>query len=177
MTSPLLSGIVKQRNWSNEELTAAGFAKYERKKQLVMARALPANEAPLTIVWPLETLVVDTGYIICYDPAQGIRPALSDYDYWPVRPDIFERSYQVWDEPDWIPSLAEDHLMRLGCKPYFKSQGLWARRLTASIHVQSLESQEVVLVPVGNWLAIGPLGEPWYIDDINFQNRYRPIGP
>jgi hypothetical protein len=176
MTSPALPEIVKQRQWSDEELCAAGFAPYERKKQLVMARVLPAAEAPLTIIWPLETIVVEAGYILCYDPAEGIRPALAEYDLWPVRPDMFALSYKVWDEPTWSPSPAEDHLMRLGCNPYFKAQKIWARRLPTSMYVQSVESPVPVLVSAGNWLAIGVLGEPWYIEDSTFQHRYT-VGP
>src|SRR5258705_7219266 len=94
MTPHPLSDVIKQRDWSAEALVTAGFAEYHRKKQLLMTRILPATEAPLIIVWPMETIVVEAGYVICYDPAQGIRPALSNYDYWPVRPDIFERSYK-----------------------------------------------------------------------------------
>ena len=172
MSSDLLSGIIKQRDWADEELITAGFARYERKKQLVMTRILPAAEAPLTIVWPLESLVIDAGYVICYDPAQGIRSALGDYDYWPVRPDIFERTYKTWDEPGWVASRAEAHLMDLGCKPHFKAEGIWAKKVATDLHIQSVESPQPVLVPAGKWLAIGSLGEPWYIEDATLQSRY-----
>ncbi len=164
--------VIRPQMWSDEELAAQGFQRYDRKKQLVMARALPETEAPLVFEWPLETLVIEAGYMICYDPGQDERPALNDYDHWPVEPAIFERTFRKWDDADWTPSPAERHLMRCGCAPYFKVEPVWAKKLIADTYVQSLESREPVLVPAGFWLAIGAMGEPWYIDGQTFRYRY-----
>jgi len=172
-----LSDVTKQRAWTDSELLSAGFARYERKKQLVMAKPLSADESPMTFAWPLETIVVEVPYIICYDPGQGILPALNDYDCWPVRPDLFERIYQAWDEPGWTPSPAVTHLMRLGCKPYFKTESIWAKKLDMPTLVQSMESRQPVLIPEGQWLAIGAMGEPWYLDDETFRERYNAGKP
>ena len=164
--------VIKQRSWSDEELVAAGFNRYARKKQLVMARTLPEAEAPMTFVWPHETLVVEAGYVICYYPGPVERPTLNDYAHWPVRADIFERTFRAWDEAQWTPTSTERHLMRCGCAPYFKVEGIWARLLVEDTLVQSIESSQPVLVPAGMWLAIGALGEPWYIDDPTLRARY-----
>ncbi len=163
---------IRQRPWTEEELKAAGFQYYWRQKQIVLARELPPNEAPKTIKAPWATLVADAGEIICYSPSYEARPTLDDYDHWPVRREIFEADYAPWDEPDRTTTPAEMHLLRQGCKPYYKRAGVWARRLTKPTYVHSLESTEPVLYPPGAWLLIGSQGEPWATDDQSFRSRY-----
>ncbi len=168
-----MTEILKQRDWTEEELYEAGFQYYERIKQIVMARVLPEAEAPLTIVLnEFETVEVEAGYVICYEPGQFLRARLNDYPHWPVHPDIFDRSYTVWNEPGWQASVPEKHLRRYGCKPYYKSEGAWAKEALEPTPVQSLESKQPILVPVGQWLLISPWGEPWYVDAATFYARY-----
>ena len=167
-----MSELIQQKIWSLEELAASGFAPYQRKKQLVMARRVPEIESPMIIEFPLETLIVDTNWIICYDPGQDQLSTLNDYEHWPVRIDIFERSYRFWDEANWLPTSAQQHLMQYGGKPFFKIAQVWAKKLAQNTSIQSIESPQPVLVPAGFWLLIGASGEPWYIDESTFFSRY-----
>jgi hypothetical protein len=165
--------IIKQRAWTEAELRAAGFQHYARRKQVVMARALPEAESPLRIVLSTqETVVVQAPYVICYDPGESVRASLSEYPQWPVRPDMFENSYSAWDEIDWQPAPPQKHLLNFGCKPYFKHQGVWAKRLTKPAYVQSIESMAPVLVPAGDWVLVGSLDGPYYMTDELLRARY-----
>ncbi len=169
-----MAEVIKQHDWTEAELAAAGFQYYDRIKQLIMARVLPESEAPLTIVLSeFETTEVEAGYIIVYEPGHYLRARLNDYRHWPVHPDIFSRSYTAWDEPDHQATPQEKHLRRYGCKPYYNSDGVWAKELMEGTWLQSLESKEPVLVPPGEWLLIGTMGEPWYTDAATFYARYQ----
>ena len=162
--------IIQQRQWTDDELRAAGFTYYERKKQLVMVRMM--GEDSKRIRMTLETLEVGKGYVLCYDPGHVVRPNPDDYDHWPVRPDIFKATYRAWDVANWSPSAPEQHLLRLGCSPYYKFTGMWAKLVTEPIRVKSIESSEGVEVPAGMWLAIGTMGEPWYMTEDKLRARY-----
>lgn len=164
--------VLRQRAWTDDELRAAGFRYYERKKQLVMVRELPASEAPVEMDLAVDKVIVPAGYLICYDPGQAIHAALADYDAWPVEPGIFASTYRAWDEPDWAPNETERRLIELGCRPYYKASGVWAKRLNEPMAVQSRESPEPVLVERGAWVAVGSEGEPWPIANEAFRERY-----
>jgi hypothetical protein len=164
--------VIKQKEWSERELTRLGFARYERKKQLVMVRPLRESESPMTFHWPNETFSVEAGYMICYAAGDSPRTALNDYDHWPVRPDMFDLTYRAWDDHNWTPTPPEQHLLSFGSKPYYKVAPVWAKQLTSPQYVQSVESVAPVLVGSGFWVLIGPMGEPWYQDDDNFRSRY-----
>ncbi len=167
--------VIKKKKWSKEDLIAHGFQYHERKKQLVMARVLPPDEAPKTIVTAWDTLVAQAGYVICYDPGDVVWPALDDYNHWPCEPYIFRDTYRPWDEPDWKPSPTEAHLMSLGCKPCYKVTGVWAKKLTEETFVQSIESPRPVRVPPGVWIGIGIEGEPYAMSDRSFRSRYQMV--
>src|SRR5262249_40379849 len=115
------------------------------------------------------------GYMICYDAGDGhVRSALDDYHHWPVEPRIFLKTYRKWDNKDtWQPNPAEKHLMKLGCNPFFKFAGVWAKRLKKPTWLQSLESVEPILMPVGGWVTIGIEGEPTSMTEAEFRKRYR----
>ncbi|MCU0499542.1 MAG: hypothetical protein MUF87_19505 [Anaerolineae bacterium] len=164
--------ILKQRPWTEIELRAQGFAYYERKKQLVLAGRLPSTRAPLPILYDFETVYAQAGDVICFTPTEQIRKSIMDYTHWSVKPDIFRETYRIWDAPHWTPNAGVQHLMRHGCRPYYKHQGVWAKQLTEPLTLQSLESAEPTEVPVGAWLAIGSQGEPWHIAPENFYERY-----
>lgn len=161
--------VLRQRNWTEVELRAAHFHYYEPRKRVVMVQVLKDT---IHIKMTLETLVARTGSVICYDPGAARRERLEDYDHWPVRADLFQKTYRPWREPDWHPNAAESHLMQLGCLPYYKHTGVWAQRLTRPIYLQSLESPQPVLVPPGRWLCIGSQGEPYHMNDQEFRERY-----
>lgn len=164
--------VLRQREWTEEELNAAGFRYYQRRKQVVMARELTAEEAPKIIHAPWATLVAEAGAMIVYNPTYDAQPSIDDYEHWPVQPELFYETYAPWDEPDRTTTPAEMHLLAEGCKPYYKFAGAWARRLTEPAFIQSLESPEPILLPAGAWLCVGTRGEPWGQNDVQFRARY-----
>jgi hypothetical protein len=164
--------VIRQKRWTKQELVDSGFRYYARKKQIVMARMLPPEEAPMTIVTPWDTLVATAGYVICYEPGDVVWPSLEDYPHWPVQPRHFRETYARWSDKTWRPSPTEAHLMKLGCKPFYKFAGVWAKRLNQETMVQTLESPEPVPLPRGVWLAIGIEGEPYSLADKAFRSRY-----
>ncbi len=161
--------ILQQRNWTEAQLRAAGFEYFLKRKLLVMARELTHTRR---IDVSLETLVAQPGDILCFDPGDKRRKSLNDYDHWPVRGDLFQSVYRPWDERNWQPNAAEQHLLKHGCRPYYKVSGVWARRLRRSMLIQSLESPHPVKVPAGYWLCIGSQGEPYHMSDRKFHERY-----
>lgn len=165
--------ILKQRQWTQQELINAGFRPYERRKSVVLARELLPAEGPKRIKTAWDTLMAYPGYMICYDVEDGKRRAgLDAYDHWPVDPAIFRKTYRKWNDTAWKPNPAEHHLLDLGCKPYFKHAGVWAKKLARPGWIQSKESLEAVLVPVGGWLTIGIEGEPTSMTETEFHKRY-----
>ena len=167
-----ISTILKQRKWADEELSAAGFRYYPARKQLVMARVLPEEEAPATIPSAYGPLVAQAGHIICYLPGHQPVSNLEAYHHWPVVPETFQKQYAPWDKPGWQPNPAEQHLMQNGCNPYYKTAGVWAKCLQESMLVQSLESLEPMEAPPGAWLCIGMAGEPYIVTEAEFRRRY-----
>ena len=161
--------VLKQRNWTDEELQAANFRYYDVRKRLVMAKVL--NETT-DIQITLEVLVAGEGDIICYTPGSEAKDDLDDYDHWPVRRDLFRQNYRAWDEPGWQPNAAELHLLSRGCRPFYKKVGVWAQCMRYPLYIQSLESPRPVLLPPGRWLCIGAQGEPYHMNDHEFRSRY-----
>lgn len=168
-----MAQVIKQRDWTEAELEAQGFDQYERKKELIMARRLPASEAPKRIITSSgDRLVAYAGDMICFVPGGRPSTSLDDYDHWPVDPDIFKRTYQAWDEWDWQPSESEKRLMELGCKPYYKVADVWAKKLDTAAYIQSLEHEKPELVKAGRYVVIGAEGEPYSMDNGTFLRRY-----
>jgi len=165
--------VIKQQEWTEQQLVRAGFEKYDRIKQVVMTRRLPEREAPLVIntEWG-EELVAQTGYAICYRAGEVIQPTLNDYYHWPVEPYIFDDTYRPWDQRDWKPTKTEAHLMELGCRPFYKMASVWAKEVTHPIWMQSPEHREPVQVDAGRFLVIGARGEPYTMGIEEFWSRY-----
>jgi hypothetical protein len=166
--------IIRQKNWTEDELRAQGYDYYERKKEVIMARELAAIEAPLMIISSKgEKLTAHAGYMICYRPGDIVRPGREFYDHWPVEPDIFARTYKPWSQKDWQPTPTESHLMSLECQPYYKATGVWAKQLRTDTYVQGLEHQEPVKVRTGTYIAIGVEGEPYSMGSSTLHSRYQ----
>ncbi len=165
--------VIKQQKWTEPELNRAGFEKFDRIKQVVMARRLPESEAPLLIQteWG-EELVAETGYAICYSAGEVIQSKLSDYYHWPVEPYIFDDTYRPWDQRQWQPTPTEQHLKELGCRPFYKLASVWAKEITHPIWMQSPEHREPVEVGPGRYLVIGARGEPYTMSIDEFNSRY-----
>jgi hypothetical protein len=165
--------IIRQRNWTEEELKDHGYHYYERRKQITMARKLPDDSPPVSIINEHgETLVAQPGYIICYEAGERAFDTLDEYPHWPVEPGIFARTYKRWEEEDWEPDPAEKRLIELGCRPYYKSVGVWAKKLTEDVLLQSIEHTEPVKVKTGSYIAIGMDGEPYHIGERTLHSRY-----
>lgn len=162
--------VLRQRQWTEEELRASRLRYYAPRKDRVMARVL---QVPTEVKTTLEVLAADEGDIMIYDSGDGQRRArIEEYDHWPVRHDLFRKTYRTWDEPGWKPNPAEIHLIAHGCRPYYKHAGVWATRLKKPAYIQSLESPRPVQVPPGRWLVIGLEGEPYHMADDKFRERY-----
>jgi hypothetical protein len=164
--------VIRQHQWTEQELLSQGFHYISRRKQRILAARLPESRAPLPIDYEMETVYADAGDVICFEPGTERKANILQYNHWSVKPDIFLATYQCWDEPRWTPTPAELHLMKHGCRPYYKFKGAWAKQLTQPVYVQSLESPEPVLIPVGVWLMIGESGDPWTIGEDTLLRRY-----
>ncbi|MEQ8672626.1 MAG: hypothetical protein RLP44_12020 [Aggregatilineales bacterium] len=169
--------IVRQRNWTEDELKAQGYSYYERKKDVVLARKLPDSEAPKTIRTAQgDTLIAQEGYIICYSSSEGEFDSLEKFVQWPVEPSIFAKTYKRWDDPDWQPDPAQLKLIALGCKPYYKFVGVWVKKAKDDVLLQSLEHAEPVKVKTGQYIAIGSDGEPYSMGENTLHSRYKSSG-
>jgi hypothetical protein len=93
-------------------------------------------------------------------------------DHWPVGPEIFKETTWAWDDWDWQPSPPEKRLMALGCKPYYKVAGVWAKELDEATYIKSLEQEKPELVKPGRYVVIGQEGEPYSMDRSAFVRRY-----
>lgn len=169
-----MTEVIRQRSWTKKQLRAAGFQYFERRKELIMVRELPAAEAPKQIVSSCdEPLVVEAGYMICYSPGKTRQSDLDAYEQWPVEPEIFDDTYSPWDETAWKPTPAVKHLMKLGCQPYYKSSGVWAKKVDEPCTIQSLESEKPFQVEIGWIVVIGVNGEPYSMTEDSFTSRYQ----
>ena len=170
--------VIRQRDWTEQELGLAGFKQFERIKQVVMARRLSDAEAPMRIKteWD-EELIAEVGYAICYRAGDVIQPTLKDYYHWPVEPYVFDNTYRPWDQREWHPSQTEQHLMDLGCRPFYKMANVWAKEVTHLIWMQSPEHEEPVQVGPGRYLVIGSEGEPYTMSIAEFFSRYEREEP
>lgn len=164
--------VIRQKQWSETELIAQGFRYYPSRRQVSLVRRLPAEEAPMFIQTDWDTLVAEAGYYIAYRAGDDLRARLEDYSPRPIRPDIFKISYAPWNDIKWKPSPTETHLLNLGCQPYYKRVGVWAKRLTTEALVQSMESREPSIVPPGAWVCVGIQGEPWSTTGEWIRSRY-----
>jgi hypothetical protein len=169
-----MSEVIQPKKWTDEQLKEAGFKQYARRKVLIMARLLPAHEAPLEIKTDQgDTIVAQAGYMICYDAGDTVHQNLRDFYHWPVEPKIFEATYREWDEKlEMTPAM--QRLVELGCKPYYKTAGVWAKDLEQDVYIQSLEHAKPVLVQKDRYVAIGAEGEPYHMSEKSFHNRYDP---
>lgn len=169
-----MSEVYESKKWTKEELKELGFKQYARRKNVIMARRLPSSEAPLEIKTDQgDTIIAQADYMICYNAGDTVLPQLRDYHHWPVEPNIFNATYKEWDEPiELTPPMK--HLMKLGCQPYYKAAGVWAKDLDEDVYIQSLEHEKPVLVQKDRYLAIGSEGEPYHLSDTSFNSRYDP---
>ncbi len=161
--------VLRQREWTEEQLMQAGFRKYNRRPNLIMAHPINVGAEVDT---DYETLSIGSKHMMCYNPGEVVHDSLTAYEHWPVRMDIFTNDYRDWEFPQWSPTPPQKRLMSFGCKPYYKIAGVWAARLKRPIFVQSIESPQPVEIPAGAWLCIGGMGEPYSMPEDEFVKRY-----
>ena len=170
--------VLKQRDWTENELYEAGFNYYQRDKRLVLARELPPEEAPLKMKYQDDELIATAGYMICFRESWRKRKSLYDYYHWPVAGDHFADLYEEWDEP-WKPNRGQRHLLSLGCKPYFNTAGVWAKKLTHPQWIFGTEHDEPFEVPAGAWLLLAAkgsaMGAPYWCEDKGFHSRFKLV--
>ncbi len=164
--------VIRQRKWTEAELTAAGFRYFERRKQRLLAGRLPASHAPLVVQYSEGVGYAEAGDVLCFEPGDSVRAHILDYTYWSVKAEIFASTYRRWDGAEMPMSAPEQHLYRHGCRPYYKFRGAWAKKVTQPTWMQSLESPEPQLLQPGVWLLVGDTGEPWHAPDDAFRRRY-----
>jgi len=149
---------------------------YKRRKQVVLAREIQPNEAPLKITYNNDVLIATAGYMICFQAGWFRKKSLYDYFHWPVAPGHFADLYVDWDEPGWKPKRGQKHLLSLGCKPYYNAVGVWAKKLDQPQVIQGVEHKEPFEVPKGAWLLIGArgsaMGAPYWTSGKGFQKRF-----
>jgi hypothetical protein len=172
MTAVVRDKVYVQWQWTDEALIADGFQSCQPIKRLVMARRLPADEAPKIIESDGETLTAEAGYWIAYVAGKTLKATLDEYEPRPIEPHIFAETYRPWDEPDQTLTVTQAHLQQLGCQSYYKFANIWAKQLSTETWIQGMESDEPVLTPAGEWLCIGAGGEPWSVTDEWFQTHY-----
>jgi len=164
--------ILRQRAWTDQELLDEGFRFYKRIKHVVLARELPPEEAPLKIIYNGDVLIATAGYMICFSAGWLRKRSLYDYFHWPVIADQFAELYREWDDPTWKPKWGEKHLMSLGCKPYYNSAGVWAKRLEHPQMILGLEHDKPFEVGAGNWLLIDSKGAPYWGVNKGFSKKF-----
>lgn len=164
--------VYQQRPWTDQQLVMMGFRYYQPVKRITMARPLPPEEAPKVIKTSWDTITAQAGYMIAYTAGDRVKEKLDDYDPRPIEPHIFDMTYKAWDDADWTPTPAEGHLIKLGCVPFHKVVGVWAKKLKHDTWVQSMESSKPSLAPAGAWLCVGVAGEPWTVQEDWFKTRY-----
>ena len=164
--------VYVQRQWTDQELIADGFLYYRPVKRVTMVRMLPPEEAPKTMKAAGNTITAEAGYWIAYAAGKVLKTALDDYKPRPIEPQIFAETYRPWDEPQEQLTPTQAHLQQLGCRPYYKTAGVWAKQLDAETKVQGIESAQPSLAPKGAWLCVGMEGEPWSITEDWFKTHY-----
>jgi hypothetical protein len=101
--SPPTATIYRQRPWTPVELTRKSFRYYLPLKRVSLVRRLPAEEAPLTIKTPYDTVIAEAGDYIAYVAGDVLHEGLLDYDPRPIEPHIFDATYLPWDDATWKP--------------------------------------------------------------------------
>ena len=165
-----------QQHWSAQELMTDGFLAYRSAKRVTMVRRVPLETALKTRKTSKNAIITEAECWIAYEVEGVLKETLNDYKPRPIGPKIFAETYHRWDEPDWHPTPIEAYLRRLGCQPYYKITGVWAKQLAAETWIQSRESAAPSLVPKGAWLCIGMEGEPWSMMEALFEALYLTPG-
>lgn len=154
-----------------DHLIVQGFRYYPLKKQVVMARPVTLEEAPLLVMMEHDIMIAETGDMIYYQPDPFRMQEAEEIEFRALPGDEFHRLYTMWDE-SWHPTTNEELLMAHGCQPYYKRGGVWAKRLDEPQEVDLLDGLTPITINSGEWLVIGDMDEPFRLDHYNFRKRY-----
>lgn len=153
--------VYAQQVWTDEALITDGFIAYRPVKRVTMMRMMLSEKPPLPDEEnPDEIIPPALRYWMAYRANSDTISPAADYNPEPIESNAFAEMYRYWDEPDWQPTVAEGHLQRLGCLPYFKFATVWAKQLTADTWVKSKGKSKAALAPTGSWLCVSADGEP-----------------
>lgn len=143
-------------------LMARGFRPY-RKITITYARQMNRRFHVRTSSG--DVLHGQPGDYGCFSPDDGSK--------WIVARKIFEQTYVPAKlNPDQQTGI-HARLLRSGFRPYRKHQITWAKKVNRPIRVHTLEG-DVTALP-GDYLCIGPKGEPWPQPASRFEAHYRPV--
>lgn len=116
-----MASVLNQPAWGELEGLAEDV-NLEPTKQIVMIREVTEAEAPKRIVnHSGDVVFAAAGDVICYSPGEHLQPSLDEYEHWALSAWDFTQHYHPWDSPERQLSSTEQHLMELGCKPYYKA--------------------------------------------------------
>lgn len=143
-------------------LLARGFRPY-RKITITYARQMAKR---FSVRLPNgDVLRGQPGDYACVSPDDGSK--------WIVARKVFEQTYApakiALDQRTGIHKRLSDS----GFQPYRKHQITWAKKLKKPMRVHTLEGD--VTAEAGDYLSIGPKGEPWPQPAARFEAHYRPV--
>lgn len=116
-----MASVLNQPVWGELEGLAEEPVQFEPTKQVVMIREVPELEADKQVVSPTgDIATASAGDFICYSPGEHLHLTLDEYDHCILSPWDFAQNYHVWDTSERPLSLTEQHLIELGCRPYYK---------------------------------------------------------
>ena len=147
---------------NSSALMERGFRPY-RKITITYARQMDRN---FSVRMPNgEVLHGQPGDYACVSPDDGGK--------WIVARKIFEQTYAPAKlKPDQQPGIYA-RLSNSGFRPYRKHQITWAKKISKPLLVHTLEGD--VTAHRGDYLCIGPKGEPWPQEASRFEAHYRPV--
>jgi hypothetical protein len=144
-----------------DKLLARGFRPY-RKITVTFARQM--NRRFRVQLASGDVLHGQPGDYGCISPDDGSK--------WIVARKVFEETYAPARIKPADQTDRHARLLRSGFRPYRKHQITWAKKLNRPMRIPTLEGD--VMAQPGDYLCIGPKGEPWPQPSDRFEAHYRP---
>lgn len=147
---------------SSSALLERGFRPY-RKKTITFAK--PMDKRFSVRMENGEVLRGQAGDFACVSPDDGGK--------WIVARNIFKETYAPVKLKPAQQTGIHARLLNSGFRPYGKHQITWAKKITKAMRVPTLEGD--VMAQPGDYLCIGPKGEPWPQKAARFEAHYQPV--
>jgi len=144
------------------KLLARGFLPY-RKKTITFAKQMPAR----------FHVQLESGDVIHGQPGDYACVSPDDQGRWIVAQDIFQKIYTPADPRKVRARSLETRLRHDGFRPYRKPEITWARKIERPRVVHTLEGD--VIAEAGDYLCLGPKGEPWPQKPDRFERHYERV--